>query len=98
MKKLPNIVIHACKNKTYKNNLLKKVWPAHSALLYRDNSLWEREVLGSIPGSCKCFYVYYFVLLMCFIFCPKTLFVTTFAFFAMLSYIVFSIHVLNIGI
>ena len=31
--KLPNIVIHACKNITEKNEFVENVWPANSALL-----------------------------------------------------------------
>ena len=30
--KLPNIVIHACKNTTEKNEFVESVWPANSAL------------------------------------------------------------------
>jgi len=32
--KLPNIVIHACKNITEKNEFVENVWPANSALFF----------------------------------------------------------------
>jgi len=104
--KLPNVVIHACKNITEKMNLLKMCGPQIRLCLFtfrpiaskQLNSLttidilswlvgavvtyplWVQEVPGSIPGSDKGFYVWFFVLLLlCFFFLSKnTLFVTKF--------------------
>jgi len=92
--KLPNIVIHACKNITEKIILLKmsgpQIWlclftfrPIASKQLNSlttfdtlswlggavvTHLLWVQEVPGSIPGSGKGYYVWFFVLLlMCFL-------------------------------
>jgi len=105
-KKLPNIVIHACKNITEKMNLLKMSGPQIWLCLFTfrpiaskhlnsmttfntlslswlvgavvTHPLWVQYVPGSIPGSGKGFYVWFFVLLLlCFYFLSKnTIFVT----------------------
>ena len=42
IKKLPNIVIHACKNITENNESIQNVWPANSALfIYVSNHCVE---------------------------------------------------------
>jgi len=121
-KKLPNIVIHACKYFTEQMNLLKMCSPGIRLCLFTfrpiaskqlnslttiitvswpggavvTHPLWVQEVPGSIPGSGKGFYVWFFcfVVVVFLLLCPKTYCLSqNFAiYFAMFIYLEYSTY------
>ena len=100
---MPNIVIHACKNITEKNEFVENVWSANSALFiyvsthcveafkWLDYNRYSQLTRWCSGNTSALFKSQEFLFCFVFTFCPKTHYLShNFAFpFAMLIYLVY---------